>query len=73
MQFITLQTQTNPTLLRLKAVMITSDGIAGINWSSGDMTVTELDDCVDSRLEMIATQELDWDHIEQALMECLVG
>lgn len=73
MQFITLQTQTSPTLLRLKAVMITSDGIAGINWSSGDMTVTELDDCVDSRLEMIATQELDWDHIELALMECLAG
>lgn len=71
MQFITYQTQMNPTLLRLKAVMITSDGIAGINWSDGDMAITELDDCLDSRLEMIATQALDWDHIEQRLIECL--
>ncbi|MCR4535271.1 GTP-binding protein [Shewanella xiamenensis] len=73
MQFISEQTQVNPTLLRVKAVMITSDGIAGINWSDGDMAVTELDDSLDSRLEMIATQDLDWDRIEQALVECLVG
>jgi hypothetical protein len=69
--------QTKPTaagasLLRLKAVMITSDGIAGINWIDRECHVAELDDTLDSRLEMIATQELDWDDIEQQLMACLV-
>ncbi|MFV0595931.1 CobW family GTP-binding protein [Shewanella sp.] len=72
LQFIAMQTQANSMLLRLKAVMITSDGIAGINWSDGDMAVTELDDSLDSRLEMIATQEMNWDEVEQALIGCLV-
>lgn len=71
MQFISAQTQGHSALLRLKAVMITSDGIAGINWSDGDMAVTELDDSLDSRLEMIATQALNWDEIEQGLLGCL--
>jgi len=72
MQFISAQTQGHSALLRLKAVMITNEGIAGINWSDGDMAVTELDDSLDSRLEMIATEALNWDAIEQALLDCLV-
>lgn len=60
------------SLLRLKAVMITTDGIAGINWVDRECHVVELDDTLDSRLEMIATQELDWDDIERQLMACLV-
>ena len=73
MQFISAQTQGHSALLRLKAVMITSDGIAGINWSDGDMALTELDDSLDSRLEMIATQEINWDEVEQGLIGCLVA
>ena len=68
----TKSTAAGASLLRLKAVMITSDGIAGINWIDRECHVAELDDTLDSRLEMIATQELDWDDIERQLMACLV-
>ncbi|WP_198782774.1 CobW family GTP-binding protein [Shewanella putrefaciens] len=75
MAFVERQTKlasAGASLLRLKAVMITTDGIAGINWVDRERHITELDDTLDSRLEMIATQELDWDDIERQLMVCLV-
>lgn len=75
MAFVERQTKlasAGASLLRLKAVMITTDGIAGINWVDRERHITEIDDTLDSRLEMIATQELDWDDIEQQLMACLV-
>ncbi|MGL4612966.1 MAG: CobW family GTP-binding protein [Shewanella sp.] len=59
------------TLLRLKAVMITTDGIAAVNWIEDECQLAELDDAVDSRLEIIATEVLDWDAIERQLMACL--
>ncbi|MGL5391167.1 MAG: GTP-binding protein, partial [Shewanella sp.] len=58
------------SLLRLKAVMITSDGIAALNWIEGECQLAELDDAIDSRFEMIATKALDWDVIEGQLMAC---
>ncbi|MCP3127875.1 GTP-binding protein [Shewanella sp. KJ2020] len=75
MAFVERQTKlasAGASLLRLKAVMITTDGIVGINWVDRERHITEIDDTLDSRLEMIATQELDWDDIEQQLMACLV-
>lgn len=75
MAFIEQQTSltaAGASLLRLKAVMITSDGIAGINWVDRECNVIELDDTLDSRLEMVASQELDWDDIERQLIACLV-
>lgn len=74
MTFIQLQTNSeiySGVLLRLKAVMITIDGIAGINWVDSECHITELDETLDSRLEMIATQELNWDDIERQLIACL--
>lgn len=75
MAFIQRQTPlsgTGSTLLRLKAVMITTDGIAGFNWVDKEFNVIALDDTLDSRLEMIAMEDLDWEQIEQQLIECLV-
>ncbi|QYJ77888.1 CobW family GTP-binding protein [Shewanella acanthi] len=60
-------------LLRLKAVMITTDGIAGINWIDGEMSVSELEDCMDSRIEMISMHEPNVGPLEQALLSCLVA
>ncbi|MCH1928789.1 GTP-binding protein [Shewanella sp. A25] len=58
-------------LLRLKAVMITRDGIAGINWIEGEMSVSELDDCMDSRLEIIVISQPNVDALEQLLIGCI--
>ncbi|AVV83153.1 cobalamin biosynthesis protein CobW [Shewanella putrefaciens] len=52
--------------------MITTDGIAGFNWVDKEFNVIALDDTLDSRLEMIAMEDLDWEQIEQQLIECLV-
>lgn len=62
--------QNGQALLRLKAVMITSDGIAAFNWIDGELSIQELDDALDSRLEIIALSELDWPQIEQQLLVC---
>ena len=74
MDFIQRQAQSSnvgQVLLRLKAVMITTDGIAGFNWIDHEFTVVELDDILDSRLEMITMEEVNWDEIEQQLIACL--
>ncbi|MGL5048408.1 MAG: CobW family GTP-binding protein [Shewanella sp.] len=74
MDFIQRQTQPSnvgQVLLRLKAVMITTDGIAGFNWIDHEFTVVELDDTLDSRLEMITLDDVNWDEIEQQLIACL--
>ncbi len=74
MDFIKRQAQSSDVgqvLLRLKAVMITTDGIAGFNWIDHEFTVVELDDILDSRLEMITMEEVNWDEIEQQLIACL--
>lgn len=59
--------QANPSL-RLKAVMITPDGILAINRLESELNLAELDDAMDSRIEFIATEPLDWDAIEGALL-----
>ncbi|QYK04116.1 CobW family GTP-binding protein [Shewanella zhangzhouensis] len=59
--------EANPSL-RLKAVMITPDGILAINRLETELSLAELDDAMDSRIEFIATEPLDWDAIEGALL-----
>ncbi|QYJ81451.1 CobW family GTP-binding protein [Shewanella aegiceratis] len=54
--------------LRLKAVMITDEGIAAFNYVDGQLGVMELDDSLDSRLEMIAEKPQPQAEIEQALL-----
>ncbi|MBV7314700.1 GTP-binding protein [Shewanella sp. NIFS-20-20] len=56
--------------IRLKAVFITPDGIAAFNRVDDDLTITELDDALDSRIEVISQQAIDIASIKQALQEC---
>lgn len=53
---------------RLKAVMITTQGIFSYNLVDGAMTEKELDDCLESRIEIIASKvDNQW---EDALLAC---
>ena len=54
---------------RMKAVFITQDGIFGYNQTADGLTETELDDCSESRIEVIAT-EIDAE-LESRLLSCL--
>jgi len=54
---------------RMKAVFITGDGIFGYNLTSDALTEIELDDCMESRIEIIAIDLLDdW---EAQLLDCI--
>ncbi len=54
--------------LRLKAVMITADGILAINRLETELNLAELDDALDSRIEFISRERLDWDAIEKQIL-----
>ena len=56
---------------RMKAVFITDVGVFGYNLASDALTEIELDDCEESRIEMISPQ-LD-DTLEKQLLSCLEG
>ncbi|CAH0992372.1 Zinc-binding GTPase YeiR [Sinobacterium norvegicum] len=54
---------------RMKAVFITEQGIYGYNLTSDALTEVELDDCMQSRVEIIASEFLpSW---EQQLLACI--
>ncbi|KJG37402.1 cobalamin biosynthesis protein P47K [Photobacterium angustum] len=55
---------------RMKAVFITSDGIFGYNKTADGITEVELDECAESRVEIIA-DTLD-DELEGKLLDCLI-
>ncbi|WP_412485969.1 CobW family GTP-binding protein [Shewanella chilikensis] len=55
-------------VVRLKAVMITKDGIAALNMLDGELSVEELDDAMDSRLEIISRAPLPPESLEQQLL-----
>jgi len=55
---------------RMKAVFITEDGVFGYNLTSDALTEMELDDCIESRIEVIAS-DLD-DRWEDQLFDCLI-
>ena len=56
---------------RIKAVMITDAGIFGYNISGTAFSEVYLDDCTESRLEIISVKsDPQW---EQALMDCLTA
>ncbi|MDX1281967.1 CobW family GTP-binding protein [Shewanella colwelliana] len=54
--------------LRLKAVLICDEGIAGINCVDGELSVAELEDSMDSRLEIIAATPIEIEAIESQLL-----
>jgi hypothetical protein len=54
---------------RLKGVFITESGIFGYNLTSDALTEIALDDCLESRVEIIALEiEPTW---EKQLMDCI--
>lgn len=55
---------------RMKAVFITDDGIFGYNLTEDALTEMYLDECQESRIEMIARQFNE--SLEQDLMGCLI-
>ncbi|UTF61802.1 GTP-binding protein [Gilvimarinus sp. DA14] len=57
---------------RLKAVLITDQGIIALNLADGVVKTLELDECEDSRLEIIHHQPLDWQSLEQQLKQHLL-
>ena len=56
---------------RAKAVFITDKGIYGYNLAGCTLSEIEIDDCAESRIEIIAEHiEADW---ETALLSCLLS
>ena len=56
---------------RIKAVLITDEGIVGFNVSGSAFSEVPIDDCLESRLEIISPEsDPQW---EQALLECVVA
>ena len=56
---------------RIKAVLITESGIFGYNISGSEFSEVPIDDCMESRLEIIALEsDPRW---ERALMQCLTA
>ncbi|PMG75046.1 hypothetical protein BCU84_17190 [Shewanella sp. 10N.286.51.B7] len=58
-------------IVRLKAVMITEEGIAGFNMVDGKLSVMELDEAMDSRIEIIALEPLAGTKLSESLQACL--
>ncbi len=53
---------------RLKAVVITPEGIIAANLADGVLSLGELDECAETRIEMIARQVTETEAIEKALL-----
>jgi len=54
---------------RLKAIFITEQGVFAFNKESDQLAITELDDCMDSRLEIISINQENWLELEQNLLQ----
>ncbi|QYJ87173.1 GTP-binding protein [Shewanella mesophila] len=54
--------------LRLKAVVICDEGIAGLNYVDEQLSLVELDDAMDSRIELISEHAIDLVEMEQQLI-----
>ncbi|CDT84123.1 CobW family GTP-binding protein [Vibrio coralliirubri] len=56
---------------RMKAVLITQSGIFGYNLTEDGLTESELDECIETRIEVIGL-EID-DDLESQLLECMIA
>ncbi|WP_020209945.1 CobW family GTP-binding protein [Gilvimarinus chinensis] len=57
---------------RLKAVLITDEGVIALNLADSVVKMLELDECNDSRLEIISHQPLDEMTLEQELKQHII-
>lgn len=53
---------------RLKAVVITSEGIIAANLADGVLSLSELDECEETRIELIARERPDAEELEAQLL-----
>lgn len=56
---------------RLKGIFITGDGVFGFNKADSVLSVLELDDALESRVEVIDPERRDWDDLESKLLGVL--
>ncbi|WP_299490361.1 GTP-binding protein [uncultured Shewanella sp.] len=57
--------------VRIKAILITGDGIVGINWVEGEMELSEFDEVMDSRIEIITQVECSVTELEARFIALL--
>ncbi len=57
--------------LRFKAVVNTDEGTRGFNRQGGVVSVLELNESADNRIELINDTPMDWDDIEQKILNTL--
>lgn len=57
--------------VRVKAILITDEGIVGINWVEGEMELSEFDEVMDSRIEIIAREDAGVVELESQLITLL--
>ena len=60
------------TAQRLKAVARTDRGVKGFNMQDGVVSVIEIEESPDSRLEIISSTPMDWDSFELQLQEAII-
>jgi G3E family GTPase len=59
-------------VLRLKAIVITRDGVLSVNMVDNKLKLDELDDALDTRVEIISDMPLDDKLLQQQLLGCLL-
>ncbi|WP_066016351.1 CobW family GTP-binding protein [Endozoicomonas atrinae] len=60
------------TAQRLKAVAKTDQGVRGFNMQDGVVSIIEMEESPDSRLEIISSSPMDWDHFESQLQQTII-
>ena len=58
---------------RLKGVFLTSTSVCAYNLADGTMTKTELDDALDSRVELISTDRDAFAGLQETLLRCVAS
>lgn len=58
---------------RIKGVFITDRGITAYNKADNVLTAAELDDCMDSRIEIISSDRASLEVLENDLLACLIA
>ena len=52
--------------------MITADGILAVNMVDGQLALSELDETMDSRVEIISSKPLEVEQLQAKILLCLV-
>ena len=60
------------TAQRLKAIAKTDQGVRGFNMQDGVVSIIEIEESPDSRLEIISSAPMDWDDFETQLQDTII-